>query len=81
MNTPNDIVRNIMKELSGIHRKILIDGEEEFQIMCSVPQGSVIGEILWNIFYDGIFTVDMLEWVNTIKYAKDLAILTRAKNV
>jgi hypothetical protein len=48
-------------------------------VTCGVPQGSVLGPVLWNLIYDGILNIDMPEGVETIAFADDLTVVTTAK--
>ena len=41
---------------------------------CGVPQGSILGPLLWNIHYDGVFDVEMPDGVTIVGYADDLAV-------
>lgn len=40
-----------------------------------VPQGSVPGTLLWNIFYDRVLEVRLPEGCDVVAYADDLALL------
>lgn len=48
---------------------------ERLEITCGVPQGSVHGPILWNVYYDGVLRMSMPEGVTIIAYADDLALV------
>lgn len=48
---PNHLRASISSYLS--ERTIQVD-EEEITIECGVPQGSVLGPTLWNIYYDEV---------------------------
>jgi len=51
-NLPSGLMRMIGAYLS--HRSIVVDGSSlRSEMFCSVPQGSVLGLTLWNVFYDG----------------------------
>lgn len=45
-----------------------------------VPQGSILGPTLWNIFYDDVIRLEVPEGVTLVAYADDLAIVTLARD-
>jgi len=45
-----------------------------------IPQGSVLGPTLWNIFYDGILRLPVNNDVKLIAFADDVAIVATAHN-
>lgn len=49
-------------------------------VTCGVPQGSVLGPTLWNLFYDGVLRLDVPKGeVSLIGYADDLAVVITAR--
>lgn len=50
-------------------------------ISCRVPQGSVIGPALWNLFYDDLLRLPVPPEVRLVGFAVDLAVVVTAHNV
>ena len=44
-----------------------------------MPQGSVLSQLQWTITYDGVLCLDMLNGVNIIGFADDIAIVVISK--
>lgn len=45
-----------------------------------VPQGSVLGPILWNVLYDTVLRLTLPDECSMIAYADDLALFMKAKD-
>ncbi|XP_060665478.1 uncharacterized protein LOC132797741 [Drosophila nasuta] len=54
---------------------------EEYIVTGGVPQGSVLGPLLWNAMYDGILRLDLPTGANLIGFADDIALLVVAKEL
>lgn len=46
---------------------------------CGVPQGSVLGLLLWNVVFNGVFELELPVGVRIVGYADDLAIVVSAR--
>lgn len=53
---PSYLIRIVQSYLSC--RQLLYGDENVKTVTCGVPQGSVIGPLLWNLMYDGLLNVD-----------------------
>lgn len=49
-------------------------------IQCGVPQGSVLGPLLWNLGYDGILRSALSLGLSVVCYADDTLLLARGNN-
>ncbi len=50
-------------------------GQERMKVSAGVPQGSVLGAILWNIMYDGVLRLKLPEGVEIVGFADDIVLL------
>lgn len=57
------------------------DGPREYNITAGVPQGSVLGPILWNVMYDSVLKLRIPDGANVIGFADDIAIVVSAKHL
>ena len=66
--------------ISDYFKDRMLDMGKVSRIMeMGVPQGSVIGPLLWNILYDGVLRLDLGCEVTVIGFADDLAIVVRSR--
>lgn len=60
-------------------RSLTVEEGCTIKITAGVPQGSVLGPLLWNILYNSVLELILREGVETIAYADDLAVVARAR--
>lgn len=56
-------------------------GVKKRKISGGVPQGSVLGPLLWNIMYDGILHLKLPKATEIIGFADDIAVVVTAKHL
>lgn len=66
MSVSDYLNRMIMSYLE--ERSIAIGDTERFTMSCGVPQGSILGPTLWNIYYDGVLKTNEMkcQWAYTL---------------
>jgi hypothetical protein len=76
-NVPNYLTRLIQNYFRD--REIKYSEEHEaVQLSSGVPQGSVLGPLLWGIMYDSLLTTETPEGVIMVGFADDVEIIGRA---
>ena len=61
-------------------RCLLVGKNHKMDMTCGVPQGSVLGPTLWNLYYDDVLRLDVPDGTTIIGYADDLALVVSGEN-
>jgi len=63
-----------------MNRELLVGESDCLPITCGVPQGSVLGPTLWNLFYDGVLRLPVPNRIKLVAFADDIAVVAVAHN-
>lgn len=85
----NKIVENLEKHQIPVYlintiksylseREIKTSNGNVVKVTAGIPQGSVLGPVLWNVFYDPVLRLNLGTGVSTIGFADDLALMVTA---
>jgi len=65
-------------------RELVLDtsvGPRTYEMTAAVPQGSVLGPLLWNTMFDGVLKLPLPSSTNIVGFADDVALVVVAKEV
>jgi len=63
---------------SYLNDRQLLTNAGNMAVTFGVPQGSVIGPIPWNIFYDDLLRLEQQNGVQLVSFADDITIVSTA---
>ncbi|CAB0040027.1 unnamed protein product [Trichogramma brassicae] len=82
MRTPEYLLRIVGSYLSARELDYdTDDGPESYRVTAGVPQGSVLGPILWNVMYDAVLRLNFGGYVKIVGFADDIALVAVAKHL
>lgn len=64
---------------SYFRRRWVVVGSKSVEVYAGVPQGSVLGPILWNLYYDEVLKLHYPQGITTIAFADDIALVVTSE--
>ena len=82
MKIPPHLCRLLRNYLDGrVLQYDTVEGVKTNPITAGLPQGSVLGPILWNVMYDGVLTLALPPGVEITGFADDIALTVSAVSI
>lgn len=76
-NTPRYLINLVVDYFTD---RVVEDRSIKHRISAGIPQGSVLGPLLWNILYDSLLKLPLPVGVEAVGYADDLATVISAED-